>query len=151
MKILFLHGGQSVSGGVKPTYLKDHGHEVTKPALPDDDFAEAVRIAQAEFDQHKPHVVVGSSRGGAVAMNINSADAKLVLLCPAWKKFGTARTVKADTVILHSRADDVIPFAESEELARNSGAKLIEVGTDHRLADKEPLERMLVECESVAR
>ena len=84
-------------------------------------------------------------------MNINSADAKLVLLCPAWKKFGTARTVKADTVILHSRADDVIPFAESEELARNSGAKLIEVGTDHRLADKEPLERMLVECESVAR
>lgn len=54
-------------------------------------------------------------------MNIKSGDAKLVLLCPAWKNWGTARTVKADTVILHSRADDVIPFADSEELLRKSG------------------------------
>ena len=147
MKILFLHGWHSVPGGVKPTYLKNHGHEVINPALDDDDFTLAVRIAQAEFDKHRPQVVVGSSRGGAVAMNINSGDAKLVLLCPAWKKFGTARTVKADTAILHSRADDVIPFADSEELARNSGATLIEVGTDHRLADPEPLAAMLRACE----
>ena len=54
-------------------------------------------------------------------MNIDSGDAKLVLLCPAWKKYGTARTVKPGTVILHSRADDVVPFADSEELVRNSG------------------------------
>jgi hypothetical protein len=47
------------------------------------------------------------------------------------------------TVILHSRADDVIPFGESEELAKKSGAALIEVGSDHRLADLEPLEAML--------
>ena len=147
MKILFLHGWHSVPGGVKPTYLKNHGYEVINPALDDDDFTLAVRIAQAEFDKHRPQVVVGSSRGGAVAMNINSGDAKLVLLCPAWKKFGTARTVKADTAILHSRADDVIPFADSEELARNSGATLIEVGTDHRLADPEPLAAMLRACE----
>ena len=32
MKILFLHGWHSVPGGVKPTYLKDHGHEVINPA-----------------------------------------------------------------------------------------------------------------------
>jgi len=147
MKILFLHGWNSVIGGVKPTYLKDHGHEVVNPALPHEDFAEAVRIAQAEFDKHRPQVVVGSSRGGAVAMTIDSGTAKLVLLCPAWKKFGTARTVKADTVILHSRADDVVSFADSEELLRNSGATLIEVGSDHRLADPEPLAAMLRACE----
>ena len=80
-------------------------------------------------------------------MNINSGDARLVLLCPAWKKYGTARTVKPDAVILHSRADDVIPFADSEELAKNSGVRLIEVGSDHRLADREPLEAMLRACE----
>ena len=45
MKILFLHGWQSVPGGVKPTFLAQHGHEVINPKLPDDDFAEAVRIA----------------------------------------------------------------------------------------------------------
>ena len=146
MRILFLHGWNSVPGGVKPTYLKDNGHEVINPKLPDEDFAEAVRIAQAEFDRHRPNVVVGSSRGGAAAMSIDSGGARLVLLCPAWRKYGTARTVKPGTMILHSRGDDVVPFADSEELAKNSGATLIEVGTDHRLADPEPLAAMLKEC-----
>lgn len=149
MRILFLHGWNSVPGGVKPTYLKDHGHEVVNPALPHEDFSEAVRIAQAEFDKHHPQAVVGSSRGGAVAMSIDSGDARLVLLCPAWRKYGTARTVKPNTVILHSRADDVVPFADSEELVRNSALPaytLIEVGDDHRLADPESLETMLEAC-----
>ena len=146
MKILFLHGWQSVPGGVKPTYLKDHGHTVINPALDDDDFAAAVATAQAAFDQHQPQVVVGSSRGGAVAMNVNTSNAKLVLLCPAWKNWGTAKTVRSDAMILHSRADEVIPFVDSEELARNSEATLIEVGTDHRLADQETLAAMLKAC-----
>jgi len=154
MKTLFLHGWQSVPGGVKPTYLAQHGHEIVNPMLPDGDFAEAIRIAQAKFDKHQPDVVVGSSRGGAVAMNIDSGGARLVLLCPAWKKWGTARTVKPGTVILHSRADDVIPFADTAELVKNSGlpaTALIEVGTDHRLADKEPLAAMLRACEGKAK
>ena len=150
MRILFLHGWQSVPGGVKPTYLKDRGHEVINPRLPNEDFGGAVRIAQADFERHQPQAVVGSSRGGAVALNINSGDARLVLLCPAWKKYGSARTVKPGTVILHSRADDVVPFADSDELARSSGATLIEVGTDHRLADPEPLAKMLEACEGRA-
>ena len=149
MKILFLHGWRSVPGGVKPSYLARHGHEVFNPALPDEDFDEAVRIAQAEFDRCRPDVVVGSSRGGAVAMNLRTGDARLVLLCPAWKRWGTARHVKPGTVILHSPADESIPFAESIELVRNSGlpaSALIEVGTDHRLADREPLAAMLWAC-----
>ena len=152
MKILFLHGWQSIPGGVKPTFLAQHGHEVINPKLPDDDFAEAVRIAQTEFDKHKPEVVVGSSRGGAVAMNIEFRDSRLVLLCPAWKKYGTARSVKNGSVILHSWADDVVPFNDSEELIRNSGlpaSALVEVGTDHRLAEPEPLAAMLRACERV--
>jgi len=112
MRILFLHGWTSVAGGVKPTFLKDHGHTVFNPKLPE----EAVQIAQEEFDKHKPHVVVGSSRGGAVAMNIKRSAARLVLLCPVWTQWGSARTVEPGTVILHSRADDVIPFSDSEEL-----------------------------------
>ncbi len=127
------------------------GHTVSNPALPDDDFDEAVRIAQAEFDRHKPDVVVGSSRGGAVAMNINAGDTPLVLLCPAWKRWGSATKVKPGTVILHSKADDVVPFADSEELLRSSGlpeSALIVVGTDHRLADPDSLKKM---SEAVAR
>jgi hypothetical protein len=150
MKVLFLHGWQSVPGGVKPTFLARHGHEVINPKLPDEDFEAAVRIAQAEYDRHRPAVVVGSSRGGAVAMNLDSGDTPLVLLCPAWQKYGTVKSVKPGTTILHSRADDVVPFADSEELVRNSGLPawtLIEVGSDHRLADPEPLAKMLEACE----
>ncbi len=150
VKALFLHGWHSVPGGAKPTFLAQHGHHVINPALPDEDFEAAVGIAQAEFDRHWPNVVVGSSRGGAVAMNINSGGAKLVLLCPAWSRHGTAQTVKSGTVILHRRADDVVPFCDSEELVKNSRlpvSALIEVDTDHRLADPEPLGMMLEACE----
>jgi len=150
VKILFLHGWNSVVGGVKPTYLKVAGHEVINPALDDDDFDFAVRTAQAEYDHHQPDVIVGSSRGGAVSMNIASGDKPLVLLCPAWKNWGTATTVKPNTTILHSRQDDVIPFADSEELVDKSGLPpetLIEVGNDHRLAAPEPLKVMLDACE----
>lgn len=150
MKILFLHGWRSVPGGVKPTYLKNHGHIVLNPSLDDDDFEAAVRTAQAEYDQHRPDVIVGSSRGGAVAMNIASGETRLVLLCPAWKNWGTATKLKRNAVILHSRADDVIPFADSQELVCSNDLPpetLVEIGQDHRLADPEPLLAMLAACE----
>ncbi len=150
MKILFLHGWQSVPGGVKPTFLIESGHTVINPRLPDEDFPEAVRIAQAEFDRHQPGAVVGASRGGAVAMAIDSGDAKVVLMCPAWRKFGNMRTAKQGTTILHSRCDDVVAFVDSEALIRNSGLPreaLVEVGGDHRLADPESLKAMLKACE----
>lgn len=148
-RILFLHGWHSVPGGVKPTYLKGHGHTVINPALPDDDFDAALAIAQAEFDKHTPNVIVGSSRGGALAMNLQAGETPLVLLCPAWKKYGTVKAIKENDTILHSRADDVVPFSDSEELVRNSGLPvytLIETGSDHRLADPESLEIMLEAC-----
>ena len=154
MKILFLHGWTSTPGGKKPIFLAKNGYEVINPALPDDDFEETVRIAQAEYDQHQPDVVVGSSRGGAVAININSKDTPLVLLCPAWKKWGTATTVKTNTIILHSKQDDVVPFENSKELIENSGLHpeaLIEIGSDHRLAEPEPLARMLGACKTAVR
>jgi alpha-beta hydrolase superfamily lysophospholipase len=146
LKILYLHGWNSVVGGVKPTYLKSHGHEVIEPALDNEDFQAALEMAQKAFDQHQPDVVVGSSRGGAVAMNVGSGSARLVLICPAWKKWGAAKSVKAGTLILHSRADDVVPFGDSVELISMSGlpnTALIEVGRDHRLADPEPLEGLV--------
>ena len=152
--ILFLHGWHSVPGGMKPSYLRQHGHEVINPALDDDDFAAAVRTAQAEYDRHRPDVIVGSSRGGAVAMNVDAGPTPMVLLCPAWRGWGsTVGTVRPGTVILHSEADDIIPIADSRELVLASGlsdSALIVVGTDHRLADPEPLQALLEACEQAA-
>ena len=83
-------------------------------------------------------------------MNIASGSARLILLCPAWKRWGSATTVKPGTLILHSPADDVVPIADSQELLAKSGlpaSALIVVGTDHRLADPEPLAAMLAAVE----
>jgi hypothetical protein len=153
LRILFLHGWHSVPGGVKPTYLKTAGHEVINPSLNDDDFTDALATAQAHYDQHLPDVIVGSSRGGAIALNISSGSTPLVLLCPAWKNWGSATILKPNAAILHSREDDVIPYADSEELVRHSRLPpdtLIEIGHDHRLADEESLSVMLWACNLLA-
>jgi hypothetical protein len=153
MKLLFLHGWHSIVGGLKPTYLKATGNEVINPKLDDDDFAQAMTAAQESFDLHQPDVVVGSSRGGAIAMNIRAGTTPLVLLCPAWKKWGTQARLKPNAYILHSRQDDVIPFEHSEELVARSGLPeetLIEVGNDHRLADDQSLAAMLWACQTLS-
>ena len=54
-------------------------------------------------------------------MNINSGVDAARPSLSGMERWGTAKTVKPGTVILHSQADDVIPFADSEELVRNSG------------------------------
>jgi alpha-beta hydrolase superfamily lysophospholipase len=150
-RILFLTGWRGQRGGAKPTFLARHGHNVAEPKPSDDDFEEAIRLAQAAFDRHRPEVVVGLSRGGAVAMNLALGEARLVLMCPGWKRWGAARSVKPGTVILHAPLDDVVPFAHSEELLRNSDlplSALIEVGTDHWLNDPDSLAKLLQVCEA---
>jgi len=145
MKILYLHGWNSACGGVKPSNLAGQGHEVVEPELPDDDFDAALGIAQAEFAKIKPDLVFGSSRGGALAINLDSGDVPLVLLCPAWKRWGSASKVKAGTQILHSREDEVVPFEDTLELLRNSAldeALLVVTGADHRLCDPASLAAM---------
>ena len=84
-------------------------------------------------------------------MNIECGDTPLVLLCPAWKFWGNATTVKPGTIILHAKTDEMVPFADSEELLRNSGLSpeaLIVVGCNHRLADSESLKAMVAACET---
>jgi hypothetical protein len=149
MKILFLHGWKSVPGGVKPSYLREQGHEVVNPSLDDDDYDLALRVAQEHADAHRPDVVVGSSRGGALAIDVQVGSTPRVLLCPAWRKFGRSHVIPANTFVLHSRGDDIIPFEDSEDLVADSGLsadRILEVGSDHRLADPQSLAAMEWAC-----
>lgn len=64
----------------------------------------------------------------------------------------TAWAGKLGTVILHSEADEVVPFLDSVELVRNSGLPsdlLIIVGHEHRLAASESLRAMVDACAKV--
>lgn len=140
--ILFLHGLDAAPGGFKPKFLESQGHAVLNPALPKESFAESVRIAQAEYDQHQPAVVVGSSRGGAVAMAIDAKDAALVLIAPAWRWFEVAPRLPAHAILLHSENDEVIPIADSRQLLEENdlpAEQLMVVGKNHSMNDAEAL------------
>jgi fermentation-respiration switch protein FrsA (DUF1100 family) len=153
VRILFLHGWHSTPGGLKPSYLAQAGHTILNPALSPDDFEEALAVAQAEYEAGAPDVVVGSSRGGAVALNLRCPGTPLVLVCPAWKSWGQADRLPSSSFVLHSPHDEIIPFDHSRELVEKSAAPseiLISVGADHRMACDDALKALLGACESFA-
>tara|TARA_R110000796_G_scaffold133610_1_gene249211 strand:+ start:1485 stop:1931 length:447 start_codon:yes stop_codon:yes gene_type:complete len=137
MKVLFLHGLESKPGGSKAVYLSDKGYEVLNPALPKSSFPESIAIAQQVIDDEDPDVIVGSSRGGAVAMSVDPRGARLVLVAPAWRNYGVPPTVPSNTIVIHSPLDAIIPVDDSREI---EGAQaVVPVGEDHRMFDQEAL------------
>lgn len=137
LKVLFLHGLSS-DGGRKTAYLRSLGYDVFTPRLSDWSFRRAVRSARDAFNEFQPDVIVGSSRGGAVAMAMARSDVPLVLLAPAWRWCGVEPALRAEAIILHSKYDKLVSISDSRELCRrNPTARLLEVGTDHRLNDEE--------------
>ena len=141
-KVLLLHGKESQPGGSKAKAIKDAGFELINPDLRTG-WDEAVQIAQDAVDAHNPDVVVGSSRGGAIAVNIDTNGAPRVLIAPAWNMFGSVDTVPANTTILHAEVDDIVPFEDSVDISSRTGAKLVSVGQDHRMSDSETLATMV--------
>lgn len=140
--LLFLHGLDSAPGGYKPRFLEGAGYRVLNPALPKESFIESVRIARAElerqFERFQPGVIVGSSRGGAVAMALGTVAVPMVLIAPAWRWCAVEPAVPPGTIVLHSPRDEVIPIEDSRELAARSGlpeANIVLVGDNHAMND----------------
>ena len=143
MKILFLHGLEGGVNGRKITFLRDKGYEVVAPQLLKEDYDESVEIAKRNLEG--VGIIVGASRGGAIAMDLETGIPK-VLIAPAWKRFSKSPRVNAGDVIIHSLKDDVIPYTDSTEL---KNGKLITVGVDHRMSDDDALESLAREVEII--
>ena len=151
MRVLFLHGLSS-DGGTKTGFIRSLGHDVLVPKLSDWFFRRALRSAQDAFDQFDPAVIVGSSRGGAIAMSVKAVQTPLVLLAPAWLWCGVKPELRTGTVIIHSPFDSTVSISDSRELCeRNSGSELIEVGEDHRLNDEAARSALRAALKSVLR
>ncbi len=137
-KVLFLHGLESKPGGTKAKHLEKVGYTVLNPALPKWSFEESVKIAQDVVYKEEPDVIVGSSRGGAVAMSLDTHSAKTVLIAPAWNHFKHTEKAECrkDAMILHSKKDDIVLIKDSYHLVKEFGATLIEVGECHRMNDE---------------
>ena len=142
-KVLFLHGLESKPGGTKAQKLEAAGHQVLNPALPKYSLEESIAIAQGVVDKEMPDVIVGSSRGGAIAAAIQKKGSKLVLIAPAWKMYGITPYVDSNTTVLHCPTDEIVPFSHSVELAEKTGAQIIECGECHRMSDEGAIEALI--------
>ena len=133
-KVLFLHGLSS-NGGRKAAFIQMVGFDVLTPRLSDWSFRRAVQTAQDALNVFRPDVIVGSSRGGAVAMSLQT-ETPMILLAPAWSWYGVKPELRAEATVIHSPFDKMVSISDSRELCRrNLGARLIEAGEGHRLND----------------
>ena len=87
LKVMFLHGMEGTPEGTKPTFLKRNGYRVLAPVLPKDNFELSLARAKDTFENFWPDIVVGSSRGGAIACALDTGDVPKILIAPAYKKF----------------------------------------------------------------
>jgi|TARA_R110000787_G_scaffold73141_1_gene162924 predicted esterase YcpF (UPF0227 family) len=142
MKVVYLHGWLSSPLSYKVQVLRENGFQVLAPELPAEDWGQSVINARKAIKEFAPDVVVGSSRGGAVAMASNKST-PAILIAPAWKKFCPWGTIAASTTIIHSPDDEVVAFDDSVELAHTFGAMLVEAGQNHRMQDDEAIGAIL--------
>jgi len=124
-KLIFLHGLDSSSQGVKARLLRGLFPGILTP-----DFSGSLEGRMAQLagivGNTQGWVVVGSSFGGLMAALYACRHpeqvSKLVLLAPAliWPDFAASppAPVSMPVVIYHGRRDELIPLAAVRELAR---------------------------------
>ena len=138
MKVLFLHGLEGTPNGTKVRYLKNAGFDVIAPKLPKSSWEESIARAEAVLKEHDVGLIVGSSRGGAIACALDTKVRK-VLIAPAWKRFKVEPNVDNTTIILHCEADDLVDYDDSVKLKEDYHPALITIGVNHRMSDDETL------------
>jgi hypothetical protein len=117
----------------KAAFVRGLGFEVDCPRLPSWRLRAAIRQAQDAHDRLRSDVIIGASRGGAIALAIPD-DRPLVLLAPAWRYFGVRPRPDAEGVVIHSPRDRFVPLGQSRELCRRCpGLRLVITGAEHRL------------------
>ncbi|HBP23783.1 MAG TPA: hypothetical protein DEA08_39155 [Planctomycetes bacterium] len=140
MKVLFVHGLMSSPQGNKARYLAER-FEARTPAMNTGDFRGCVDQQAAEIAAFQPDVVVGSSFGGAVVLQLLIEGAwrgPTLLLAQAALKLDDEARLPDDLPVLlvHGRGDEVVPVEHSRTLAATSSrAKLLEVDDEHRLIE----------------
>ena len=142
MRIVYFHGRMSSPNAEKCKFLREHGHDVFAPKLISHDWAQSIAVAREILEKVKPDLIIASSRGAAVAMATNTT-VPCVLIAPAWGKYCPWSVCRANSTILHSKADRIVKYRDSELLSQATGADLIEVGANHRMNDEEAMKTLL--------
>ena len=146
--VVFSHGKESGPWGSKITAMAAAVHDLKIGVESidyrgiDDPAARVTKLLDMAVSLTAPLVLVGSSMGGHVAAAAATrAKARgLFLLAPAFYMPGfeayTPEDVSCPTVIVHGWRDDIVPVDNSIRWAREHGAGLHVLDSDHRLEDK---------------
>ena len=117
----------------KAAFVRGLGFEVACPRLASWRMRSAMRQARDAHDGLRSDVIIGISRGGAIALAIPD-DRPLILLAPAWRYFGVRPCPDAVGIVIHSPGDRIVPLGHSRELCRRCpGLRLVIAGAAHRM------------------
>jgi alpha-beta hydrolase superfamily lysophospholipase len=146
--VVFSHGKESGPWGSKITAMAAVARNLNLTVESvdyrglDDPLRRVEKLLGVARELRGPLVLVGSSMGGhvAAAAAARSKAAALFLLAPAFYMRGleqyTPQDVTVPTAIVHGWHDDVVPVENSIRWAREHGATLHVLDSDHRLEDK---------------
>ena len=140
IRVQFIHGLEGSPQGSKARLFAEHFDCVT-PAMDTSDFEGCVELQAEVIGSFEPDVLVGSSFGGAVAVELLARGVwrgrTLLLAQDALKSDPGARLPEDVTVwLVHGLGDTLVDPAESRWLARTGSperVRLIEVEDDHPL------------------
>jgi predicted esterase len=141
-RVQFVHGLEGSPQGAKARQLAEH-FTATTPAMDTRDFAACVETQAESLVAFRPDVLVGSSFGGVVVVELLRRGAwkgpTLLLAQAALERDPSARLPQGVRVwLVHGVRDERFDVAGSRALARTGTpelVRLIEVDDDHALRD----------------
>lgn len=157
-RVQFIHGLEGSPQGAKARLFGQH-FTTSTPAMNTKDFPSCIAVQEAEIAAFQPDVLIGSSFGGAVAVELlhrGSWTGPTLLLAQAAFRIGTRTSLPEGSVvwIVHGTNDEVVDIDDSRQLARTGTQKLvrlIEVDDDHSLHDMVADGRLLELVRAIAK
>ena len=142
LRVQFIHGLESSPQSTKALLLAEHFESLT-PAMDTADFAGCVELQRDTLEEFRPDVLIGSSFGGAVAVELLQRGfwrgPTLLLAQAAIRRGQQARLPDAVPIwIVHGSRDEIIAPEDSRVLAAAGSqrwVRLIEVDDDHPLRE----------------
>ncbi|HEY5656663.1 MAG TPA: hypothetical protein VIY27_02630 [Myxococcota bacterium] len=139
-RVQFIHGLEGSPQGSKARLLAEHFPTCT-PAMDTRDFEASLAVQAEALETFRPDVLVGSSFGGAVAVELLARGLwrgpTLLLAQAAVRMLEHPRLPEGVAIwLVHGTRDELIDVEESRALARSGTpdlVRLIEVDDDHPL------------------
>ena len=140
LRVQFVHGLEGSPRGAKARLFARH-FDASTPAMDTGDFASCVGLQAAEIERFGPDVLVGSSFGGAVVVELLrraawSGPTLLLAQAALRRDAGAALPTGVRVWLVHGRRDAIVPPEDSRRLARTGSpelVRLVEVDDDHAL------------------